>query len=74
MQKTFYEYVQTYRGGDWEDARARFAEAAFYDEAFPKQSTDFEELCAYVEMIADEYLTTETFDTLWDSYAAKYSL
>lgn len=73
MQKTFYEYVLTYRGGDWDDPKSRFAEAAFYDEAFPKQSKDFEELSAYFEMIADEHLTTEVFDELWSNYAAKYS-
>ena len=73
VQKTFYEFVLTYRGGDWDDAKPRFAEAAFYDEAFPKQSIDFEELSAYIEMIADEHLTTDVFDELWASYSAKYS-
>lgn len=72
MKKSFYTFVLTYRGGDWSDAKARFAEAVFLDHAFPKQSKDFEELSSYIETLSDEYLTTATFDELWSLYEEKY--
>lgn len=66
MTKTFYQFVQTFRGGS--DAFAYFAEAAFEDHGFPKQSTDFNELSDYVEMQQDSYMTTAVFDALWALY------
>lgn len=74
LKKSFYQYVLSYRGGDWSDSKARFAEAMFEDVAFPKNSTSFDELSAYIEMQADPYMTTSTFDELWDMYNTKYNL
>ncbi|WP_108308531.1 YozE family protein [Metalysinibacillus jejuensis] len=64
--KTFYQFVMTFRGRD--DSFAYFAEAAFEDQSFPKQSIDFNELSEYVEMCQDEYMTTAVFDALWALY------
>lgn len=66
--KSFYHFVLTFRGGDWSDDKARFAEAAFLDHSFPKQSESFQELSEYVEMQADELLTSTAFDELWSLY------
>ena len=49
-----------------------FAEAAFHDAQFPKQSSDYEEISSYIEMLSDGDLNTRTFDELWESYATKY--
>lgn len=70
--KTFYTYVLTYRGGSVAEDATHFAEAAFHDSQFPKQSTDYDELSSYIEMLSDDALTTRTFDELWESYVSKY--
>ncbi|RHW37576.1 YozE family protein [Lysinibacillus yapensis] len=72
MRESFYTFVLTYRGGKWEDSKTRFAETAFLDHSFPKSSMSFDEISSYIEMIADDNMTTQTFDELWDLYAAKY--
>ena len=74
MRKSFYHYTLTYRGGEWADQKARFAEAMFEDPAFPKTDMDFEGISGYIEMHSDEYLTIAAFDELWELYAIKYSL
>lgn len=72
MRKSFYQYVLTFRGGDWSDQKTRFAESAFIDHSFPTTSTSFEELSSYIETMADEHLTTQAFDELWELYRLKF--
>lgn len=72
MKISFYSFVLTYRGGDLNDKKSRFAESAFLDHSFPKTSTSFEELSSYIETMADEHMTTQAFDELWDIYETKY--
>ncbi|QCR32404.1 YozE family protein [Lysinibacillus sp. SGAir0095] len=72
MKQSFYLYILSYRGGDINDPKTRFAETAFLDHSFPKTSTSFEEISRYIEMIADDNLSTQTFDELWDLYEVKY--
>lgn len=72
LKKSFYHYALTFRGGDWDDCKVRFAESMFVDHGFPKVSEDFHELSNYIEMQFNEYLTTEAFDELWDLYELKF--
>ena len=72
MKQSFYLYILSFRGGDVNDSKARFAEAAFLDHSFPKSSTSFEEVSRYIEMIADDRMSTQTFDELWELYEVKY--
>ena len=72
MEKSFYHYVLTFRGGEWSDRKVRFAESMFVDHAFPKVSDDFDELSNYLELQSDEYLTIDAFDELWELYVLKY--
>lgn len=74
MEKSFYHYVLTFRGGDWSDQKSRFSEAMFMDPAFPKTTASFDKLSSYIEMQADEFLTTSAFDELWELYAHKYEI
>ncbi|MFB7157238.1 YozE family protein [Lysinibacillus sp. NPDC056232] len=69
MKKSFYLYALTFRGGDWSDARVRFAEEVFNEHNFPKQSMDFDELSSYIESYATDNLKIEVFDELWSLYA-----
>lgn len=68
--KPFYHFVLTYRGAS--DEKGAFAEAVFEDMAFPKTSISFDELSAYVEMQADDGMSTSVFDELWEAYRVKY--
>ncbi|MEB2301448.1 YozE family protein [Lysinibacillus xylanilyticus] len=68
MKKSFYLYVLTFRGGDWSDAKVRFAEEVFNEHNFPKQSMDFDELSSYIESYATDNLKIEVFDELWSLY------
>ncbi|MDN4492673.1 YozE family protein [Ureibacillus aquaedulcis] len=72
MIESFYRFILSYRGGDLKDPKSRFAEGAFMDHSFPKGSTSFEELSSYIETLADEHMTTQVFDELWELYQMKY--
>ncbi|RUL54007.1 YozE family protein [Lysinibacillus antri] len=71
MKTSFYLFVLTFRGGDWEDRKTRFAEGAFLDHSFPKTSTSFDELSSYIETLVHEHMTTQAFDELWSLYEMK---
>lgn len=73
LNKSFYHYVLTFRGGEWSDEKVRFAESMFLDHGFPKNSDNFEELSGYIEFQSDEYLTIGAFDVLWELYETKFS-
>lgn len=72
MVESFYLFILSFRGGDLSDRKALFAESAFLDHSFPKASSSFDELSSYFETLADEHMTTQIFDELWDLYQTKY--
>lgn len=49
----------------------QFANNAFYDTAFPKQSHDFEEVSRYLEENADYLPSMTIFDEAWQQYQSK---
>lgn len=71
MNQSFYHFALTYRGGDQSDPKTRFAEKMFKDHSFPKVSTSFEELSSYIETLADDDLSANAFDELWEMYCLK---
>ncbi|ANI94887.1 YozE family protein [Lactiplantibacillus plantarum] len=70
MHKTFYTFLMTQRNPDSTDAIAEFANNAFLDQLFPKQSKDFHELSQYLELNAGYLPTMTVFDDAWQSYLA----
>lgn len=74
MIKSFYQFTLSFRGGNLKDPKVRFAERMFEDHSFPKTSTSFEELSSYIETQADDALSTQAFDELWDLYRMKYHI
>ncbi|MED3662322.1 YozE family protein [Ureibacillus sp. FSL K6-8385] len=72
MYQSFYQFALSYRGGDASDPKTRFAEKMFQDHSFPKVSSSFEELSSYIETLADEDLSTQAFDELWEIYQTKF--
>ena len=68
MRVSFYRYLMTQRKPTDADEVEQFANNAFLDSSFPKQSTDFDEISKYLEENA-EYLPSMTiFDTAWQRY------
>ena len=53
MNRSFYQFHLSFRGGGKEDEKAVFAENMFKDLSFPKDETDFDPLSRYVEEKAD---------------------
>lgn len=74
MNQSFYQFTLSLRGGDLTDRKTRFAEKMFEDHSFPKTSSSFEELSSYIETLADDDLSTSTFDEIWEMYRLKYKI
>ncbi|CAM3058895.1 YozE family protein [Lactiplantibacillus plajomi] len=70
MHKTFYQYLMTQRNPDSTEAVAEFANNAFFDQSFPKQSKDFHEVSQYLELNAGYLPTMTIFDEAWQEYLA----
>ncbi|MFC6181960.1 YozE family protein [Lactiplantibacillus daowaiensis] len=70
MHKTFYQYLMTQRNPDSTESVAEFANNAFFDQAFPKQSQDFDEVSQYLELNAGYLPSMTIFDDAWQQYLA----
>ncbi|AXX64569.1 MAG: YozE family protein [Lactobacillus sp.] len=68
MGKTFYEYLMTQRNPNSSDPIAHFADAAFFDSAFPKQSQDYDEISNYLELNGSYLPTMDIFDLAFRNY------
>ena len=67
-QESFYRYLMTQRNPNSADEIEQVANHAFLDSAFPKQSTDFEEISQYLEENADYLPAMTIFDAAWRRY------
>ncbi|KRN75073.1 hypothetical protein IV73_GL000833 [Weissella kandleri] len=52
------------------DAVKNFANGAFYDQSFPKQSKDFDEISRYLEENGGYLQSMDIFDEAWQQYLA----
>ena len=68
---TFYAFLMTLRNPDENTEMATFANAAFYDSAFPKQSVDHDEISDYLELEAGYVSSMTVFDDAWQLYLDK---
>ncbi|AQW22084.1 hypothetical protein PL11_009205 [Lentilactobacillus curieae] len=68
MRRTFYQFLMTKRNPGSIDPEAEFANNAFYDQSFPKQSTDFEEISKYLEENAGYLPSMDIFDKVFNEY------
>lgn len=71
MRQSFYQYLMTQRNPSGADEIAEFANNAFYDQAFPKQSQDFDEISHYLEENANYLQAMTIFDDAWQRYLNK---
>ncbi|WP_412990278.1 YozE family protein [Pediococcus siamensis] len=68
MSKTFYQFLMTQRNPGSYDPIAEFANNAFFDQAFPKQSQDFNEISKYLELNGNYLPSMTVFDDAWQKY------
>ena len=66
--KSFYTFLMKYRQPKNIDEITRFANEAFHDHAFPKQSSDYQEISHYLELNAHYLPGMAVFDEAWELY------
>ncbi|MBA9027691.1 uncharacterized protein YozE (UPF0346 family) [Peribacillus huizhouensis] len=66
--KPFYTYLMKYRQPKEVDEITKFANEAFNDHTFPKQSNNYDELSRYLEMNGHYLRSMAIFDEAWDEY------
>lgn len=68
MRKSFYHYLMKYRQPTAKDDITEFANAAYNDHSFPKQSEKYDEISSYLEMNGSYLDSMSIFDQTWDQY------
>ncbi|MGE8077775.1 YozE family protein [Peribacillus loiseleuriae] len=68
MMKPFYTFLMKYRQPKEVDEMTKFANEAFNDHTFPKQSNNYDELSRYLEMNGHYLRSMSIFDEAWDTY------
>lgn len=71
FRKSFYQYLMTERNPDSSEPLAQFANNAFFDQSFPKQSQDYQEISNYLELNAGYLPSMLIFDQAWERYLEK---
>lgn len=71
MSDSFYQFLMTERNSEGVDPIAQFANNAFFDQAFPKQSKDFDTISKYLEENAPYLPSMTIFDEAWQLYQAR---
>ncbi len=66
--KSFYHYLLKYRHPKPKDDIAKFANDAYLDHSFPKNSNDYNELSSYLEMSGNYLPSMSVFDDAWELY------
>jgi len=72
MEMSFYQYLMTERDPYKKDDITLFANEAFNDRMFPKQSEDYDEVSRHLEMNADYLPSLTIFDEAWEIYQERY--
>ncbi len=73
MEMSFYQYLMTERDPYKKDEITLFANAAFNDRIFPKQSEDYDEVSTHLELNADYLPSMTIFDEAWERYIINHS-
>ncbi|QIL50598.1 YozE family protein [Weissella coleopterorum] len=70
MRRSFYQWLMTQRDPVTHDEVKTFANGTFFDQSFPKQSTDFDEISRYLEENGSYLQSMDIFDAAWRQYLA----
>jgi len=68
MAKTFYHFLMKYRHPEPKDSVSFFANNAYNDHGFPKTSSDYHEISAYLELNGSYLENMIIFDEAWELY------
>ncbi|MGG1674663.1 YozE family protein [Neobacillus sp. NRS-1170] len=68
MSKSFYHFLMKYRHPAPKDAISLFANHAYLDHSFPKNSSDYHELSSYLELNGNYLESMSIFDEAWQMY------
>ncbi|WP_307149821.1 YozE family protein [Robertmurraya andreesenii] len=66
--KSFYHFLMKYRHPKPSNAISQFANDAFLDHGFPKNSEDYDELSRYLELNGQYLPSMTVFDDAWEMY------
>ena len=68
MKRSFYHYLMTRRDPNKKDEVTLFANAVEDDCSFPKQSEDYNEVSAYLELNGHYLPNMDVYDEAWKQY------
>lgn len=68
MYKSFYHFLMKYRHPKPKDDISRFANNAYEDHSFPKNSEDYDEVSSYLEFNGQYLESMSIFDEAWEIY------
>ncbi|APH04715.1 YozE family protein [Bacillus weihaiensis] len=66
--KSFYHFLMKFRHPKPKDEISRFANEAYLDHSFPKNTDDYNELSSYLEMNGQYLKSMSIFDEAWELY------
>ncbi|MDF7626667.1 YozE family protein [Leuconostocaceae bacterium ESL0723] len=69
--RSFYNWLMTNRNPVAADEIQQFANNAFLDSSFPKQSKDFDEISHYLEENTSYLMSMTIFDQAWERFQAE---
>lgn len=73
MEMSFYQYLMTERDPYKKDEITLFANSAFNDRTFPKQSIDYDEVSRHLELNTSYLPSMTIFDDAWEIYQSRHS-
>ncbi|MCP3738899.1 YozE family protein [Rossellomorea sp. BNER] len=68
MKKSFYHFLMKYRQPTVKDDLTSFANEAYEDHGFPKQSSQYHEISSYLELNGLYLESMSIFDEAWERY------
>ncbi|MCM3030604.1 MULTISPECIES: YozE family protein [unclassified Niallia] len=68
MTKSFYHFLMKFRHPQPKDNISHFANHAYLDHSFPKNSFDYDEISNYLELNGHYLDSMRIFDEAWETY------
>ncbi|MEZ7791675.1 YozE family protein [Niallia circulans] len=68
MTKSFYHFLMKFRHPEPSDQISEFANEAYLDHDFPKNSFDYDEISDYLELNGHYLPSMRIFDEAWEKY------
>ncbi|TXC93177.1 YozE family protein [Metabacillus litoralis] len=66
--KSFYHFLMKFRHPKPKDDISQFANEAYLDHSFPRNTDNYEELSTYLEMNGHYLKSMSVFDQAWEGY------